>query len=104
MAQILSFPGKTLPVDASRDQAARNVARRQIESATTDFDRMMAHHADLQRRADEFNRLCAEAFRDLEAAERRSLDDSGDDQDSAEVLYHPAFHGPAAHNAALCCA
>ncbi|MCW2237284.1 hypothetical protein [Azospirillum canadense] len=100
MAQILSFPGKTLPVDSSRDQAARSVARRQIESATADFDRMMAHHHDLQRRVDEFNRLCAEAFRDLEAAERR--DD--DDQDSAEVLYHPAFHGPAAQSAALCCA
>ncbi|MBP2293458.1 hypothetical protein [Azospirillum rugosum] len=103
MAQILSFPGKTLPVDASRDQAARSVARRQIESATADFDRMMAHHADLERRVDEFNRLCAEAFRDLEAAERRSADDR-DDHDSAEVLCHPAFYGPAVQGAALRCA
>lgn len=100
MAQILSFPGNSLPVEASRDLAARSVARRQIDQATADFDRMMAHHADLQRRADEFSRLCAEAFRDLEAAERRSEDG----QASAEVLYHPAFRGPAAQDAALRCA
>lgn len=74
MAQILSFPQKTPSVEASRDEAARAVARRQMEAATAEFDRMLAHHSDIQRQMAEFNRLCEEA-----TAERPS----------AEVLYYP---------------
>lgn len=104
MAQILSFPGKTLPVEASREEAARSVARRNLESATADFDRMMAHHADLQRRAAEFNRLCAEAFRDLDAAGRQTTERQTAERPDAEVLYHPAFRARSARDAALRCA
>lgn len=74
MAQILSFPQKTLSVDAGRDDAARSVARRQMEAATAEFDRMLAHHSDLQRQAAEFARLCEEAT---------------GERPSAEVLYYP---------------
>ncbi|MBK3777458.1 hypothetical protein [Azospirillum aestuarii] len=87
MAQILAFPGKTqtgktLSADAlSADAlsieahiATHAPANSQIDSATADFDRMMAHHSDLQRKMDEFNRLCEQAL-----AERPM----------AELLYHP---------------
>jgi len=74
MAQILSFPHKTLSVDASREEAARSVARRQMEAATAEFDRMMAHHSELQQRMAEFNRLCEAAMTE---------------RPSAEVLYYP---------------
>ena len=76
MAQILAFPGKTQTVEASRDEAARSVARRQLESATADFDRMMAHHSELQRQMAEFNSLCEQAM-----VERPT----------ADVVYYPAF-------------
>lgn len=98
MAQILSFPGKTLPTDIDREEAARTVARRRIDSATADFDRMMAHHADLQRRSEEFNRRCAEAFGALEAAEETA------EEMSADVFLHPAFRSPDALDAAVRCA
>ncbi|MFC5354160.1 hypothetical protein [Azospirillum himalayense] len=82
MAQILAFPGKTqtgntLSADAlsiEGHNAARTPANSQIDSATADFDRMMAHHSDLQRKMAEFNRLCEQAL-----AERPM----------AELLYHP---------------
>ncbi|CAO3444166.1 hypothetical protein [Azospirillum argentinense] len=92
MAQILAFPGKTqtgntLSADAlsiKGHNAARTTtnsqpansqpANSQIDSATADFDRMMAHHSDLQRKMAEFNRLCEQAL-----AERPM----------ADLLYHP---------------
>ncbi|AWJ85055.1 hypothetical protein TSH58p_16920 [Azospirillum sp. TSH58] len=87
MAQILAFPGKTqtgktlsadaLSADAlsiEANTANRTPANSQIDSATADFDRMMAHHSDLQRKMAEFNRLCEQAL-----AERPM----------AELLYHP---------------
>ncbi|WP_448203167.1 hypothetical protein [Azospirillum sp. sgz302134] len=76
MAQILSFPGKTQSVEASREEAARAVARRQLESASADFDRMMSHHAELQRQMAEFNSLCEQAMTE---------------RPSAEVICYPAF-------------
>ncbi|MDQ2104481.1 hypothetical protein [Azospirillum isscasi] len=77
MAQILAFPGKTqtgetLSIEARN--AARHQSASQLESATADFDRMMAHHSELQRQMAEFNRLCEQAL-----AERPM----------AELLYHP---------------
>ncbi|CAO3374321.1 hypothetical protein [Azospirillum argentinense] len=82
MAQILAFPGKTqtgntLSADAlsiEGHNASRTPANSQIDSATADFDRMMAHHSDLQRKMAEFNRLCEQAL-----AERPM----------ADLLYHP---------------
>ncbi|TWA68140.1 hypothetical protein FBZ82_106265 [Azospirillum brasilense] len=82
MAQILAFPGKTqtgntLSADAlsiEGHNAAHAPANSQIDSATADFDRMMAHHSDLQRKMAEFNRLCEQAL-----AERPM----------ADLLYHP---------------
>ncbi|KAA0683283.1 hypothetical protein [Roseomonas genomospecies 6] len=73
MAQILAFPGKT-----QTGNAAHHHASSQIESATADFDRMMAHHSELQRQMAEFNRLCEQAL-----AERPM----------AELLYHPTACG-----------
>ena len=82
MAQILAFPGKTqtgntLSTDVLSIEghtANFTPANSQIDSATADFDRMMAHHSDLQRKMAEFNRLCEQAL-----AERPM----------AELLYHP---------------
>ena len=86
MAQILAFPGATrtgtspsfesLAADACG--ASRKPSSSQIESATADFDRMMAHHSELQRQMAEFNRLCEQAL-----AERPM----------ADLLYHPTAHG-----------
>lgn len=73
MAQILAFPGKT-----QTGNAASHHSGSQIESATADFDRMMAHHSELQRQMAEFNRLCEQAL-----AERPM----------AELLYHPTACG-----------
>ncbi|AWJ89637.1 hypothetical protein Sp245p_07485 [Azospirillum baldaniorum] len=82
MAQILAFPGKTqtgntLSADVLSIEGhttSFTPANSQIDSATADFDRMMAHHSDLQRKMAEFNRLCEQAL-----AERPM----------AELLYHP---------------
>ncbi|ALJ35483.1 hypothetical protein D9623_09785 [Azospirillum brasilense] len=82
MAQILAFPGKTqtgnsLSADVLSIEghaANRTPANSQIDSATADFDRMMAHHSDLQRKMAEFNRLCEQALA------KRPM---------AELLYHP---------------
>ena len=86
MAQILAFPGKTqtgksLSADVlsiETRSTSRQLSSSQIDSATADFDRMMAHHSELQRKMAEFNRLCEQAL-----AERPM----------ADLLYHPTACG-----------
>lgn len=78
MAQILAFPGKTQAGNAASHHSGSHHSACQIESATADFDRMMAHHSELQRQMAEFNRLCEQAL-----AERPM----------AELLYHPTACG-----------
>ncbi len=83
MAQIISFPLKTptpetRPAETRPAEAATSAAQRRMETAAAEFDRMMAHHAELQRQTAAFSRLCEQA-----AAEPAS----------AEVLYYPAGRG-----------
>ncbi len=86
MAQILAFPGKTQigkplsskVLSAETGSASSQPSSSQIDSAAADFDRMMAHHSELQARMAEFNRLCEQAL-----AERPMTD----------LLYHPTACG-----------
>lgn len=91
MAQILAFPGRTQigkPLSAEvlsskvpsaeTGSASSQPSSSQIVSAAADFERMMAHHSELQARMAEFNRLCEQAL-----AERPM----------ADLLYHPTACG-----------
>lgn len=68
MAQILSFPRK---------------ATAEVVEAIAEFDRMLAHHADLQQRTLDFVRLCALADPDEPEAEFHVCADVLDERRSA---------------------
>jgi hypothetical protein len=67
MAQIVSFPQAAVPQNrrlAMIGQAARHsVSGTSFKAeAVAQFERMVAHHADMQRRLEDFNQRCEQAL------------------------------------------